>query len=96
MDQNNPTDKEAFKLQTKSAKETLLLYQWWTEQRANRPSPYALEEGDEATSLSIKDYLNSSELSASLEKAYLLEEQYEEEDTKMLIRHVKLRNTLWI
>ena len=35
MDKNNPTDKEAFKLQAESAKETLLLYQWWTKQRAS-------------------------------------------------------------
>lgn len=55
------------------AQEILVLYQWWKNERPNRPDPYEQKSVD----------------------AYKLEQKYDNEDTEMLIRLIKIRQGLW-
>jgi len=75
--------------QASSAKKILKLYRWWLE-RPNRPDPTlssgwsdAYDEGDQK-----KRFAAFKRLSA-------LEDEYENEDEKMLVRLVRLRKHLW-
>jgi hypothetical protein len=71
------------------SKEILSLYKWWTEERPNRLSPW--KEYDDA--LLTASPSESKKLS---KKAQKLEEAYHTEDTKMLIRLMKIRSYLSI
>lgn len=88
--------------QALKAKEIYDLYIWWTETRPARPDPF--EESGVASYYKDKDvdkWLDdiNEPISKTKQECYeimnKLEEQYEEEDTEMLIKLIKIRNCLW-
>ena len=89
-----------------AAKEILDLYTWWTETYRNRPEVYEASGWSqycEASRISNGGRLNFSEKSEELQKMCdtasklltKLEKEYEEEDEQMMIRLIKIRNSLW-
>ena len=95
--------------QAKAAKEILELYTWWTQTYRNRPDPYDASGwsqycddcreilGDGVMSM-FKDHGNKK-LKKAGDKAHKLlrkiEEAYEKEDEEMMIRLIKVRQSLW-
>jgi len=95
--------------QTKSAKEILELYTWWKVTRPNRPDPYIEAGYDEvfkdknlsehfireegSNTYTMKPFTKKE--SAVFEKVTKIENKYEKEDEKMLIRLMKIRKSLW-
>lgn len=94
-----------------AAKEILELYHWWTEIYPNRPKVYdasgwsaycekkrKVNGNDEFFSM-FSDRNESAELKREGERAFKLnskiEKKYEREDEQMMIRLIKIRNTLW-
>lgn len=82
--------------QAKAAKEMIELYNWWIN-RDSRPDP--MEESgwskfcEEDSGLVIRK--KSKEKDKAFKKLQILEEKYEKEDEKMLIRLIKIRKSLW-
>lgn len=94
--------------QAKAAKEIIELYTWWTTVYRNRPDPYdASGWTDHCEAMRVKypgrflSSLNSKdpEDRKASNKAHKLlrkiEAQYEKEDEQMLIRLIKIRQSLW-
>jgi hypothetical protein len=95
--------------QAKSAKEIIELYTWWTVTYRNRPDPYEVsgwteycEKSREANGGSLWSSLNndkSPELkkmsTKSLNLLRKIEAAYEKEDEAMMIRLIKIRQSLW-
>ena len=95
--------------QSETAKEIKELYMWWKDIRPNRPDPYDAsgwteycnkrrEDSDGA--FDILDHEDETEeerkeVSNMLKRLREIEKQYDEEDTEMLIRLIKIRNGLW-
>ena len=95
--------------QAVAAQEILDLYKWWTEVYPNRPDPHDAsgwseycdrkrdEYGD--TGLGFMQESKDPELrafgDAALKKTREIEEAYEKEDEEMMIRLIKVRNSLW-
>lgn len=77
--------------QAKAAEKMLDLYKWWTEVRPNRPDPHEAsgwskhwdKKGDDKAKAAASDRLQK------------IEEEYDSEDEKMLIRLIRLRKSLW-
>lgn len=92
-----------------AAQEILDLYYWWTEVYPNRPDPHDAsgwseycdrmrdEKGDGVRWIGTES--NNKETKALGKKAlkltHKIEQQYEKEDTEMLIRLIKIRGSLW-
>lgn len=87
------------------AQEILELYKWWTEVYPNRPDPHDAsgwseycdrkrEEGGaflaETKDPELKEFGDKA-----LKKTHEIEEAYDKEDEEMLIRLIKIRNSLW-
>ena len=89
------------KSQSESAEEIKKLYFWWMTIRPNRPDPYDLMDIPEFQSKGNKlyDWLdndsNSIRKKEIFEQITILENQYNDEDTEMLTRLIKLRGSLW-
>ena len=93
--------------QAKAAKEIIELYTWWTVTYRNRPDPYdasGWSEYCEASRIANGGKLSwsgdkSPELKKMSNKAHKLlqkiEAAYEKEDEAMMIRLIKIRNSLW-
>jgi hypothetical protein len=93
--------------QAKAAKEIIELYTWWTTTYRNRPDPYdasGWSDYCEASRLANGGKLSwsgdkSPELKKMSDKAHKLlqkiEAQYEKEDEAMMIRLIKIRQSLW-
>jgi len=92
--------------QAERAKEVLELYRWWTEVYRNRPDPHDASGWSElcdARRRSGRDFFDLDDEDeeehrlrhAALDKCHALELQYEEEDTAMMIRLIKVRGALW-
>lgn len=92
-------------LQAASAKEIKELYIWWTTVYPNRPDPMEVsgwsaycDEGRNA-GLSMFDReetpAEKKQVKKMLDAMRKLEAQYEREDEQMLIRLIKIRNSLW-
>ncbi len=94
--------------QAKAAKEILELYNWWTEIYPNRPDPYDASGWSEYCDNKRK--ANAGYLLADFEsntpedkqtakhcltKLRKIETSYQKEDTNMLIRLIKIRESLW-
>lgn len=106
-----PDDKDYGKptYQAVQAKEILALYRWWTEVYLNRPDPYDASGWSAYCELSREE--NGGSLGAMLsedknpklkkmgdvaiKKLRKIEEQYEKQDTEMLVRLIKTRQSLW-
>ena len=92
--------------QAKAAKEIKELYTWWTEVYPNRPDPYDVsgwnaycEEERELNGGRLFGGKTTPALKKKSDQAHKLlrkiEAQYEKEDTDMLIRLIKIRQSLW-
>jgi len=90
--------------QAKAAKEIVELYKWWTEVYPNRPDPMEASGWsaycDDKESRGIGFMQTDPEedkwdRDAMHDKIRKLEEEYEAEDTEMLIRLIKVRGYLW-
>jgi hypothetical protein len=82
--------------QAVSAREIKKLYIWYTQKYANRKDPYEvsgwLEWCETHSAFSSKRQNGEYEI---LEKLRKIEEEYELEDTEMLCRLIKIRQSLW-
>lgn len=89
-----------------AAKEILELYTWWTEVYPKRPDPMDAsgwsdycemrrEKGYALLDLDAKSPEEEEMRDAALKKTREIEEAYEKEDEEMLIRLIKIRNSLW-
>ena len=93
--------------QAKSAKEIIELYTWWTTTYRNRPDPY--EASGWTAACEASRIANGGRLSFSMDKDPVLkkssdkahkllqkiEKEYEAEDEAMMIRLIKIRESLW-
>jgi len=88
--------------QAQTAREIIALYKWWTIDRAARknidPVPYSnqglgiLSSLDDDFDRNAPDYKRWQEEHKRQEE---LEQEWDEEDTEMLIRLIKIRKNLW-
>ena len=94
--------------QAKAAKEIIELYTWWTVTYRNRPDPYdasgwseycELSRAANGGSLSWSHSKDTPELRKMSDKAHKLlrkiEAAYAKEDEQMMIRLIKIRESLW-
>ena len=91
--------------QAEKALEILALYKWWTEVYPNRPDPHDvsgwtaycdLKREQGGPFLGEDKTPEMKEMSRkALDKTREIEEAYEAEDEEMLIRLIKIRNSLW-
>jgi hypothetical protein len=91
--------------QAVKAQEILELYKWWTEVYPNRPDPHDASGWSEYCDRKREQgghflaETKDPELRAfgdkALERTREIEEAYEKEDEEMLIRLIKIRNSLW-
>ena len=92
------------------SKKILKLYKWWNEERPNRPDPWqrvnTLSEKEDWTSPFVKKQNKdgtiefvmkeqSPQMKRAVKAASIKESQQYEEDTKMLIKLMKIRDSLW-
>jgi hypothetical protein len=92
-----------------AAQEILALYKWWTEVHPNRPDPHDAsgwseycdlmrkEKGDGVRWIGVKSSNKETEKlgKKSLKLVHKIEQDYEKEDEAMMIRLIKVRNSLW-
>jgi len=100
-------EKEEPTYQANAAKEIIELYTWWTNTYRNRPDPYEASgwtAACEAQRAANGGRLSFSEpkdpvLKKASDKAHKLlqkiEKAYEAEDEAMMIRLIKIRQSLW-
>lgn len=90
--------------QATAAKEILDLYRWWTEVYPNRPDPYDVsgwsEHCDDKRRRGIEFMDDDPEEDREKTKQILdknrdIEAEYDAEETEMLIRLIKIRQSLW-
>jgi hypothetical protein len=100
-------EKEEPTYQAKAAKEIIELYTWWTTTYRNRPDPY--EASGWTAACEASRIANGGRLSFSADKDPVLkkasdkahkllqkiEADYEKEDEQMMIRLIKIRQSLW-
>lgn len=107
----NPGDKGYGEptLQAKNAAEVLALYKWWTEVYPNRPDPHDAsgwsrycdlrreEEGEGHRWIGVESKNPETRKlgKRALDLSSKIEAQYEKEDEQMMIRLIKIRNSLW-
>ena len=79
--------------QAKASRKIQKLYEWWKYIRPQRKNPYDNDSlGDIEDILDTKKFKTKQKM---YQKAYDLEKEYDDEDTKMLIELIKVRNHLW-
>ena len=93
--------------QANAAKEIIELYTWWTTTYRNRPDPYEVSgwsaycelsrlQNDGRLSFSSDKTPELAEMSkTALDKLQEIEAAYEAEDEAMMIRLIKIRQSLW-
>jgi len=88
--------------QARSAREVLALYTWWTLLRPAREEAtrttysyqgFELGSLDSSFDVNAPDYVSYM---AAMDKINDMEEIWEQEDTDMLIRLIKIRKSLWV
>lgn len=90
-------------IQAKNAREILILYKWWTKERPARQLleiPGYSNQGLDSLMPALDDDFDNSAKDYQLHKKIMkkntaLEKQWEIEDTRMLVRLVKIREGLW-
>jgi hypothetical protein len=105
-----PTDPNYSKptLQAERAKELKELYVWWTETYRNRPDPYEASgwsahcdamrvkyPGSFMSSLNSKDPEDQEASNKAHSLLQQIEADYQKEDEDMMIRLIKVRDSLW-
>ncbi len=92
--------------QAEKALEILALYKWWTEVYPNRPDVHDAsgwtaycnmrrERGDHMLDFEDRSPEEAEMSRVALDKSHELEQAYEAEDEAMMIRLIKIRNSLW-
>jgi hypothetical protein len=92
--------------QAENAQEILALYRWWREVYPNRPDVYDAsgwsaycdmrrDKGYELLDLDDKTEDEATQCKTALEKSSEIEKAYEDEDEAMMIRLIKIRDSLW-
>ena len=94
--------------QAKAAKEIIELYTWWTVTYRNRPDPYEVSgwtahceamrvkyPGSFFASLNSKDAEDKKARDKAHKLLTKIEKAYEKEDEAMMIRLIKIRESLW-
>jgi hypothetical protein len=92
--------------QALAAREILELYMWWTVERPARPDPYDASGWSaycDRRRDSNRDFFDFEDRTAeeaeqgrvSSERLHAIEAEYEQEDTEMLIRLIRVRDHLW-
>ena len=92
--------------QAKAAREIIYLYTWWTEVYAKRPdvhdasgwSDYCAsrrENGSDFLDMEDRTPEDAERCRTALDKSQELELQYAQEDEQMMIRLIKIRDSLW-
>jgi len=93
--------------QALAAKEIKELYTWWTVTYRNRPDPYDASGwsdycdslrgkfGDNWIGKSSKDKVTKVQSDKALKLLRKIEKAYEKEDEQMMIRLIKIRDSLW-
>lgn len=76
--------------QAKSAKKILELYSWWTEVRPARPDP--MDASGWSKACESDAWKRDRKASKRLQE---IEDSYDMEDEKMLVRLIKVRKSLW-
>ena len=80
--------------QAKASRKIQKLYEWWKYERPNRVDPFSCSE----FSYDIENILDNKQIKQKqkdLKRAYYLEKEYDDEDTRMLIELIKVRKHLW-
>jgi hypothetical protein len=88
------------------AQEILELYRWWTEVYPNRPDPHeaggwsAYCEQRRASGADLLDFEDRTEEEQeqsrrALDATQALEDKYTQEDEEMMIRLIRIRQSLW-
>lgn len=98
-------EKEELTHQAKSAKEIKELYLWWTTAYRNRPDPMdasgwtdycaRTRNGDGNFLFQPTDEATMKQRDRAIDLCNEIEQQYEQEDEEMLIRLIRIRNSLW-
>jgi hypothetical protein len=101
-------EKEEPTYQAKAAKEIIELYTWWTVTYRNRPDPYDASgwsaycdamrvkyPGSMFSSLNSKDAEDKKASDKAHKLLTKIEKAYEAEDEEMMIRLIKIRESLW-
>lgn len=107
----DPTDERygKFTPQALAAREIVALYRWWKDQRPTRPDPmeasgwsdYCARRrqpgGDVLDILDHEDETQEQQAESRriLEVMHKMEEEFEKEDEDMMIRLIKIRQSLW-
>ena len=105
LDDDHP-DRHKSSFQAERAQEILALYRWWTEVYPNRPDPHdaggwsAYMEQRRASGADLLDFEDrtQAELDRSreaLDATQAVEDKYNQEDEEMMIRLIKIRQSLW-
>jgi len=88
--------------QSESAKIQKKLYDWWKNVRPNRPEPWEVsglrdirEKEDDEDIFSSLDKPISKERTDAFFRCKEIEEEYDKEDTEMMIELLKIRKYLW-
>lgn len=88
------------------AEEILALYKWWTEVYPKRPDPHDAsgwtaycnmrrERGDHMLDFEDRNPEEATMARIALDKSQEIEKQYDEEDEAMMIRLIRIRQSLW-
>lgn len=89
-----------------NAKEIYELYKWWTEVYPKRPDPHDAsgwsaycemkrERGDDFFDMEDRTPEEAEMAKTALDKTQEIEEAYKKEDEEMMIRLIKIRDSLW-
>jgi hypothetical protein len=92
--------------QAKAAREIIELYTWWTEVYPKRPDVHDASgwtaycdmrrtKGYDLLDMEDKTESEAKQCREALDKSQALELQYEQEDEAMMIRLIKIRQSLW-
>ena len=107
LDNVNLAEHERCESQAQTAREQLALYTWWKEIRPARLDPmdasgwseYCEKLRNKSPPVDILDGYRTPEEElesrAALDKLHAIEQAYDDEDTKKLIRLIKIRKSLW-
>ena len=92
--------------QANNAKEILALYKWWTEVYPNRPDPYEAggwsayceqrrQAGNDLLDFEDRTPEQAEQSRQALDTTQSIEDKYNQEDEEMMIRLIRIRQSLW-
>ena len=105
LDDDHP-DRHKPSQQAENAREILALYRWWTEIYPNRPDPHDAggwsdycakfrSEGRDFLDFEDRSEEEREASSRALDATQAIEDKYNQEDEEMMIRLIRIRQSLW-